>query len=40
MKYQDELSIKEIMKVLSLGESAVKMRIQRAKFSLIEAYRN
>ncbi|MFT3885356.1 MAG: RNA polymerase sigma factor [Flavobacteriales bacterium] len=27
MKYQDDLSVKEIMEMMSLGESAVKMRI-------------
>ncbi len=31
MKYQDNLSIKEIQDVLSISESAVKMRIKRAK---------
>lgn len=31
MKYQDELSVKDMMDVLLLGESAVKMRIMRAR---------
>ena len=31
MKYQDELSIKEIAEVLNKTESAVKMQIKRAK---------
>lgn len=38
MKYQDSLSIKEIVEVLDIGESAVKMRIKRAKDKLIEVY--
>jgi RNA polymerase sigma-70 factor (ECF subfamily) len=31
MKYQDDMSIKEIAVLLDLGESAVKMRLKRAK---------
>lgn len=38
MKYQDELSIKEIKDVLEIGESAVKMRLKRAKEKVIETY--
>ena len=38
LKYQDFLSIKEIESVLGLGESAVKMRIKRAKDKLITVY--
>lgn len=38
MKYQDDLSVKEIMEVLSLGESAVKMRIMRARERAMQAY--
>jgi RNA polymerase sigma-70 factor (ECF subfamily) len=38
MKYQDELSIKEIQEVLEIGQSAVKMRIKRAKESAMEVY--
>ena len=38
MKYQDELSIKEIQEVLGIGQSAVKMRIKRAKESAMEVY--
>ncbi|MGO3708346.1 MAG: RNA polymerase sigma factor [Mesonia hippocampi] len=38
MKYQDDFSIKEIMDALSLKESAVKMRLNRAKARLIEIY--
>ena len=36
MKYQDGMSIKEIMSVLEIGESAVKMRLNRAKSKLLE----
>lgn len=38
LKYQDELSIKEIQEVLGIGQSAVKMRIKRAKESAMEVY--
>ncbi|NNC84103.1 MAG: RNA polymerase sigma factor [Flavobacteriales bacterium] len=38
MKYQDGFSIKEIMGMLELSESAVKMRIKRAKASALENY--
>ncbi|GAA0746434.1 MULTISPECIES: RNA polymerase sigma factor [Flavobacteriaceae] len=40
LKYQDYLSIKEIESVLGIGESAVKMRIKRAKDKLINEYKN
>ncbi|OUR91155.1 RNA polymerase subunit sigma-70 [Flavobacteriales bacterium 34_180_T64] len=40
LKYQDYLSIKEIESVLGIGESAVKMRIKRAKDKLINVYAN
>lgn len=40
LKYQDFLSIKEIESVLGIGESAVKMRIKRAKDKLITVYNN
>lgn len=36
MKYQDDLSIKNIEEVLNLSESAVKMRIKRAKNRVME----
>lgn len=36
MKYQDEMSVKEIMKILKLNESAVKMRLQRARKKVLE----
>lgn len=38
MKYQDDLSIKDIMQALEINESAVKMRLKRAKKKLLEAY--
>ncbi|WP_136481352.1 RNA polymerase sigma factor [Cognatitamlana onchidii] len=38
LKYQDFLSIKEIESVLGIGESAVKMRIKRAKDKLKLVY--
>lgn len=38
MKYQDEMSIKEIIDILNIGESAVKMRIKRAKSKVIKVY--
>ena len=39
MKYQDEFSVKEIAESLKLGESAVKMRINRAKKRVLEEYK-
>ncbi|MFD2726233.1 RNA polymerase sigma factor [Hyunsoonleella rubra] len=38
LKYQDFLTIKEIESVLGIGESAVKMRIKRAKDKLVTVY--
>ncbi len=38
MKYQDDMSIKEIQEALDLGASAVKMRIKRAKEKVVNAY--
>ena len=38
MKYQDDKSIKEISTLLDLGESAVKMRLHRAKKKIVEIY--
>ncbi|OJW33444.1 MAG: hypothetical protein BGO54_09315 [Sphingobacteriales bacterium 46-32] len=35
MKYQDDMSIKDIQETLSLGESAVKMRLKRAKSRIV-----
>lgn len=39
MKYQDELSVQEIMAVMDLKESAVKMRIKRARAKAVETYK-
>ncbi|MFK5972981.1 MAG: sigma-70 family RNA polymerase sigma factor [Flavobacteriaceae bacterium] len=38
LKYQDEVSIKELQELLGIGESAVKMRLKRAKVRVVEAY--
>ena len=38
MKYQDDMSIKEIMEALKIGESAVKMRVKRAKTKVLNLY--
>ncbi|GAB4378728.1 MAG: RNA polymerase sigma factor [Salibacteraceae bacterium] len=38
MKFLDNMSIKEIAAATDLGESAVKMRIKRAKASLLKEY--
>ena len=38
MKYQDDMSIKEIKELLDIGESAVKMRVKRAKEKVVKAY--
>ena len=38
LKYQDSLSIKELCGVLDIGESAVKMRLKRAKDKLVNVY--
>ena len=38
MKYQDGLSIKELSDLLDIGESAVKMRLKRAKEKLVTVY--
>ena len=40
LKYQDGLSIKEIQGLLDVKESAVKMRLKRAKDKLLTAYNN
>ena len=40
LKYQDSLSIKELTGVLDIGESAVKMRLKRAKEKLVNVYNN
>ena len=40
LKYQDSLSIKDLTGVLDIGESAVKMRLKRAKEKLVNVYNN
>ncbi|MCL7763657.1 RNA polymerase sigma factor [Polaribacter sp. Z014] len=36
LKYQDELTVSELSKVYGIGESAIKMRIKRAKEKLVK----
>ena len=38
LKYQDDVSIKELQALMELGESAVKMRLKRAKSRIVESY--
>lgn len=38
MKYQDDMTIKDMAKALGLGESAIKMRLLRAKKRIVEIY--
>ena len=40
MKYQDDLSIKEISELLKIGVSAVKMRLQRSKQKVMKKYKS
>jgi len=40
LKYQDNLSIRELADALDIGESAVKMRLKRAKEKLVQKYSN
>ncbi len=40
LKYQDYVTIKELENIFDIGESAVKMRLKRAKEKLIEVYSN
>jgi RNA polymerase sigma-70 factor (ECF subfamily) len=39
MKYQDELTLIEIMEVLSINESVVKMRLKRARAKAVLTYK-
>lgn len=39
MKYQDEMSIQDIERILEIGSSAVKMRLKRARERLRDLYR-
>lgn len=38
MKYQDNIAVKDIAAAMELGESAVKMRLMRAKANLVKKY--
>lgn len=38
MKYQDDISIKELQQLLDINESAIKMRLKRAKIKLVQVY--
>ena len=38
LKYQDDASIKELMALMNLSESAVKMRLKRAKSRVVQEY--
>ena len=40
LKYQDDFTVKEIQEALGIGSSAVKMRLKRARQSVINAYNN
>ena len=40
LKYQDELTIQELQTVLAISESAVKMRLKRAREKVMEIYKN
>lgn len=40
LKYQDSFSIKELSEVLFIGESAVKMRLKRARAKIVGIYNN
>lgn len=40
LKYQDDVSIKELQSVLKIGESAVKMRLKRARLVVADKYNN
>ncbi len=40
LKYQDDVSIKELEALLEINESAVKMRLKRARIKVMEAYDN
>ena len=38
LKYQDDVSVKELSTLLEIGESAVKMRLKRARSRVMETY--
>ena len=39
LKYQDGASIKDLVNLMEIGESAVKMRLKRAKEKLMQIYK-
>jgi len=39
LKYQDDVAIKELVTILEISESAVKMRLKRAKMKVLETYK-
>jgi RNA polymerase sigma-70 factor (ECF subfamily) len=38
LKYQDDISVKELQTILKLGESAVKMRLKRARIRVLDEH--
>ncbi len=38
LKYQDDVSIKDLQELLQVGESAIKMRLKRARLKLIDIH--
>ena len=38
LKYKEDISIQELAKLLEVGESAVKMRLKRAKLKVVKIY--
>ena len=38
LKYQDDVSIKELQTLYNISESAVKMRLKRARTKVVEVY--
>jgi len=40
MKYQDDFSVKDLSQALEIGESAVKMRLKRAREKVINVYKS
>lgn len=38
LKYQDEVSVKDLQSLLKVGESAVKMRLKRARIRVVEEH--
>ena len=40
LKYQDDVTIKELQILLNISESAVKMRLKRARIKVMEVYKN